>query len=380
MNRLMRNFKYIFGWPGSPRIVPFIGYGTKERAFITGEIVEDFGLSKPAEGQSKWQNVKAMAKRYFGRDLVGIKVQATMGGQICETTTDQYGIFRCEFNFPHGNPDKSIWQKAKLKVLNASGGKNLSVHNPLRIDFPDETETEVMIIGSNPQFGVISDIDDTILISFATQKLMKLRLMLFNNAYTRMPFEGVSAFYRALQRGTGNGYFNPVFYVSNSEWNLYDLMYEFIHFNRIPKGPLLLREQKIRLLHFSKIRKVNRNHKEEAIRRIMEMYPEMKFILIGDSGQHDPEVYSKVTGQYPGRILSIYIRDLGIPENSAEIKVLSANLHSASKTEMILVKDTEAAAKHAISKGFISSAYLESVVQEKQEDLEKKDQPNKTLL
>lgn len=369
MNIKIRNLKHALGWVGSPRIVPYIGYGNKTKVFITGEIVEDLGLSKPVEGQSKWQNVKAMAKRYLGHDIIGAKVEANLGGQVCETTTDKYGIFRCEFNFDGKTLSNDTWQKATIKVL--SQVKSL---------LTAETEAEVMIIGSNPQFGVISDIDDTILVSYATQKLMKLRLMLFNNAYSRMPFEGVSAFYRALQRGTGNGFYNPVFYVSNSEWNLFDLLYEFIQYNRIPKGPLLLREVKVRPLRFSKIREVNKNHKGDSITRIMEMFPDMKFILIGDSGQHDPEVYSKVVSQYPGRILSIYIRDIGIPENRAEVKILSESLNSAFKTEMILVKDTEAAAKHAIGKGFISSAYLESIMQEKQEDLDKKDQSNKTLI
>ncbi|NJK95261.1 MAG: hypothetical protein HC905_10405 [Bacteroidales bacterium] len=67
-----------------------------------------------------------------------------------------------------------------------------------------------MIIKRRPQFGIISDVDDTILVSYATARLMKFRLMFFNNALTRMPFEGVSAFYHSLQRGSGNGTLNPV--------------------------------------------------------------------------------------------------------------------------------------------------------------------------
>jgi phosphatidate phosphatase APP1 len=358
------------GWLGSPRIVPYIGYGDQHNVYISGEITEDYGISKPTAGQSRWKNIKAMAKRYISRDLKGVKVTVTYMGKSKESITDDHGIFRCHFQHVESDNTGEIWRKATICCLRSDDHPNN----------PDTVDAEVMIITGKPQFGVISDIDDTILVSYATQKLTKLRLMLLNNAHTRMPFEGVSAFYHALQRGTNNNGFNPVFYVSNSEWNLFDLLYEFIQFNRIPKGPLFLREMKINLLRLSKLREVNKNHKSEALHQLFSDFPKMQFILIGDSGQHDPEIYSQIVKKFPGRVLAIYIRDIGIEENMASIKTISEHINSNFKVEMVVVKDTEAAAKHAMSKGFISADYLQPIIEEKQKDLEKKDQAPETVL
>jgi phosphatidate phosphatase APP1 len=350
--------KHNSGWFGLPKIVPYIGYGDHNNTFITGEVVRGFEVSKPSAHRSKWQNILAAVKRYMVDDIEGVTVTVDFNGMSSTVKTDKFGIFRCEFNHQGHSLSSDPWMKAKIRL---TGGINVSKGS-------GEVEAEVMIVNRNAQFAVVSDIDDTIIVSYATQKLMKLKLLFFNNAHTRMPFEGVSAFYTALHKGCLKESLNPIFYLSNSEWNLYDLLYEFIEFNRIPKGPLLLREMKIRLLNPLKMREVNKNHKQQVLYQLFSTLTELRFILIGDSGQHDPEVYAQIVKQFPGRVLAIYIRDIGIAENSAEIKTISQKMHDDHSVEMILVKDTEAAARHAISKGFISPDYLKPVIEEKQKD------------
>lgn len=351
-------------WPGLPRIIPYIGYANENFTFITGEVTESYSISKPVEGQSKWRNMKAMLKRYAGNDIEGARVKITYRGKSREEITDKYGIFRCYLEHPEGQAFDGIWQTAKVELLSP-----IHRRNPFR-----ETEAEIMLLNGQPDYGVISDIDDTILISYATQKLVKLRLMLVNNALTRMPFEGVSAFYQALQQGVEGNRFNPIFYVSNSEWNLYDLLYEFIAFHRIPKGPLFLREMKLKLFKSETLRQIRKNHKREVISRLFATFPDMKFILIGDSGQRDPDVYSETVKLYPGRVLCIYIRDVGIPENTAQVETISQHLNDKHKVEMVLVKDTEAAARHAIANGFISPDFLQTIKLEKKKDLRVSDE------
>jgi phosphatidate phosphatase APP1 len=354
------SIKHWLGMLSSPQIVPFIGFGNNYSTYIIGEVVEENGISKPKEGQSTWQNIAAMIRRYVSNEIEGVKVEVKYLEKSQIVTTDKHGIFRCTFEHASPVPDK-IWHKAYIRLAEPG------------YDSDNEVTGEVLTITRLPQFGIISDVDDTIMVSYAAQKIMKLRLMLMNNAHTRMPFEGVSAFYYALQRGTSNDGYNPVFYVSNSEWNLYDLIYEFIQFHRIPKGPLLLREMAIRLWRPWKIKEVNKNHKSEVITKIFSMYVGLKFILIGDSGQRDPEVYLNIVREFPGRVLAIYIRDIGIPEKSARIKTISQRVLDEYNTEMLLVKDTEAAAMHAVAKGFISGYDLDSIIDEKQKDVEKKD-------
>lgn len=348
--------KHKIRYSGSVKIIPFIGYGNKEGSYISGLVVEENGISKPVEGQTTWKNVKAMIKRYLSNEIENVRVKVDYLGMTKEATTDKYGIFRCYFKHDPREILQGIWQKYSVFSPEFSGSSVVG---------------EVMMVNESAEFGVISDIDDTIILSYAPHKFMKLRLLLMNNAHTRMPFEGISAFYNALQKGTSRNAFNPVFYVSNSEWNLYDLLYEFIEFNRIPKGPLLLREMAIHVLRPWKMREVNRNHKTETISRLFSMFSEMKFILIGDSGQKDPEIYWNIAKQFPGRIPAIYIRDVGVNEYMTKMEILSQQAQQEFKTDIVLVKDTEAAAKHAIGKGFLLQGELQQIITEKKKDSDK---------
>lgn len=329
----------------SLRIIPFIGYGNGNEVFISGLVVARSGKAKPVEGQSKWHNLKAMLRRYLRNEIEFADVAVTFMNMTRNVTTDKYGIFRCSFKIKPETSLSSIWHKAYLSLP------------PLN----EQVQAEVMIINDTPEFGVISDIDDTIMISYATQKLQKLMLMILNNARTRMPFEGVSEFYHALQRGRVTEGYNPFFYVSNSEWNLFDLLYEFIEFNRIPKGPLLLRQMAIYFWRPWKLREFNKEHKKETIRTLFKVFDKLRFVLIGDSGQKDPQIYSEIAKEFPGRVLAIYIRDLGIEQNQKKIEIITTRLNQEFNTEMLLVKDSEAAAKHATEKGFISGDFWENI-------------------
>lgn len=352
--------KIKLGWLGVPRVIPFLGFSNGTNSFITGAVLEDNGISKPIEGQSKWTNAKIMLRRFFTDDFAGVKVDVHFLGQTKTVVTNKYGIFSCTFQHTLKEVPNGIWQKVRFTLPE-------KIHVRQK---PANFQGEIMVIRHNPQFGIISDIDDTILVSYATNTLMKLRLMFFNNALTRLPFEGVSAFYQSLQEGTAEGAYNPLFYLSNSEWNLYDLLHEFIEFNRIPKGPLLLREMEIKILRFWKLREYNKNHKAEKLRQLMHFFGNMKFILIGDSGQKDPEVYLSIVREFPGRVLAVYIRDIGVPEKSMRIQTISESLIKEYNIEMVVVKDTEAAARHAIKKGYIKPKEFSHIKIEKQKDIE----------
>jgi phosphatidate phosphatase APP1 len=358
--RLSLYIKVKLGWLGIPKVIPYIGFSNGTNTFVTGEVLEDNGISKPIEGQSKWKNARIMFRRYFTDDFAGVKVEVTFLGQSKIAVTNKFGVFNCSFQHASSEVPEGIWQKVVFRIPE-------KIHARQK---PGNFIGEVMVVRHTPQFGIISDIDDTILISYATSKFMKFRLMFLNNALTRMPFEGVSAFYQSLQSGTVEGTFNPLFYLSNSEWNLYDLLYEFIYFNRIPKGPLLLREMEVRVFRFWKMVEYNKNHKMEKLRQLMTFFGDMKFILIGDSGQKDPEVYSAIVREFPGRVLAVYIRDIGIPQKTIRIKTISESIIKEFDIEMILVKDTEAAAKHAIRKGYIKPQEIENIKMEKIKDLE----------
>jgi phosphatidate phosphatase APP1 len=203
-------------------------------------------------------------------------------------------------------------------------------------------------------FGVVSDIDDTVVYSHVMRKVRMLLTVAFSNAHTRKPFEGVAAFYRALHAGR-----NPFFYVSNSQWNLYVPLAEFLDIQGLPEGPLFLRNLGLRM---------PRDHKCVAISALLAAYPRLPFVLIGDSGENDPEVYRDILRRHPERIRVIYIRSVNRqPGRLAAIEQLIAEV-AKTGCQLVLAPDSEHAAAHAAAEGLIPASDLKLVRNEKRRD------------
>lgn len=356
--KIKLELKQRLGWLGVPMILPYRGFGNENIVYFRGCVLEDKGLCTPEVQDSIWDNMIAMIKRFVSDEIPGVKLSATFMGETKEFETDEKGFFEISFAPRNFVDPKDAWQPVALELLEDV--------------IPDQEEVkatgQIMLLTHTSEYGVISDVDDTILISKATNTWKKLRLMLFKNAHSRLPFEGVAAFYRALQEGTSNTY-NPIFYVSSSEWNLYDLLVDFCKVRGIPKGPFLLQTLEEDWYKFWKSGGGTHGHKADKIRHILSTYHDLKFILIGDSGQKDAEIYSKIVEEFPERILAIYIRDVSKPKRQMYIKTMGEGIEHTG-VEMLLVKDTEEAAKHAIERGFISEKYLKSIKKERKRDHE----------
>jgi phosphatidate phosphatase APP1 len=222
------------------------------------------------------------------------------------------------------------------------------------------------VVEAAAAFGVISDLDDTVIQSRVANFLQAVRTVMLGNARTRLPFPGFAAFYDALEKGADGARRNPIFYVSSSPWNLYDLIAEFLELQRIPMGPIFLRDWDVELSALSTQRL--KTHKEPLIREILDFYPTLPFILIGDTTQKDPEIYREIVRQYPDRILAIYIRNVSAsPQRSAAVQALADEVLAAGSS-LVLADDTEAAARHAVEHGWIAKSQLPVVHEEKKAD------------
>ena len=127
------------------------------------------------------------------------------------------------------------------------------------------------------KFGIISDIDDTILQSDVTEPMKLFYNTVFQTPENRKPTPGTQEFYQTLHRGFNNDQ-NPFFYISNSPWTLYRRLCTFIQHKQFPLGPILLRNLTLAELQ-------NSMHKKTTITRILEDFPHLPFVLIGDSGR-----------------------------------------------------------------------------------------------
>jgi phosphatidate phosphatase APP1 len=270
-------------------------------------------------------------------------VRARVGEADHECITDDEGFIREWLKLPVPLAEDA-WHSVELDLILAEGQPTV------------RGTTHVLVPSSRAAFGVISDMDDTVLQSEVTTFLRAARLMLLENSRTRLPFPGVAAFYRALHEERNGGPHNPIFYVSSSPWNLYDVIADFLDAQKIPTGPLLLRDWDL-----TSALSGHGGHKSTHIREILDAYPWLRFILIGDSGQEDPEIYTQLVAEYGARIMAVYIRNVSRSIARSSAIALLAEQVAASGSTLVLADDTLAVAKHAAARGWIDEARLADI-------------------
>jgi phosphatidate phosphatase APP1 len=336
-------FRYLFarlkksiGKLDTLKIEPLYAFGNEKVMFFKARVVESYRQSKPSAHKNYFQNLLAAIRRYAGSSVPDAKVEISYHLQNAILESDAEGIIHCTFKHADENIPENDFIISRL--IPEEGIR------PER----EQVKTRVLRYHSQHPVGIISDIDDTVLISHATRIGKKFWLSISKNAYTRRPFPGVSDFYKALSDNNKN----PFFYVSSSDWNLFDLIRDFLNYRDIPAGPLLLKDLHVDLRNIWKSGGGSHQHKLEKINMILELYPGMKFILIGDSGQHDPELYAEVIENHPGRIKAVYIREIRIIKEQRR-KLLEAKIKDPAGPGIVFVKNTEQAMQHARNHGII---------------------------
>lgn len=333
-DRLRFGLKRRTGRIGPVEILPYRGHGTCDRLFLKGRVLETPGLKPSSAGDSLRRNLRNMARRFFSSEVPNARVRASYGGHEMEVTADDEGFFDLRFELAEPLKGETGWYPVQMQVAWPRSGEGAQA-------------TGSVLVPGGARFGVVSDLDDTVVYSSATDLLRMARITLLSNAHTRLPFEGVADFYRALQRGRSDEERNPIFYVSNGPWNLYDMIEELFDVHGIPAGPLFLRDWSP-----TKLRD-HGEHKLGVIRTLLATYPDLPFVMIGDSGEQDPEIYHRIVYEHPERILGVYIRDVTTPERDAEVRKISKELRDLG-VEMLLVSGTAEAAGHAEDLGLVA--------------------------
>ncbi len=339
------------------RIVYYRGFGSPSAVWLKGRVLRERDLSTPSDRDTYWNNLLATYQRFETDEVPNVTVRVDAFGQSHTTVTDEEGYFELTINPPNDLPPGRVWFPVTYSLD--------SLTQPTTGE-PVRKEGYLMISPPFSQFGVISDIDDTVLVTGATSLLQTARLTFLGNAYTRLPFAGVAAFYRALQSGPVTTLFNPIYYVSSSPWNLYDLLVDFFRIQGVPKGPILLRDLGLDPSLLSS--QSHHTHKLAMIRKVLDVNPQLPFVLIGDSGQQDPEIYAQVVRENPGRIKAIYIRDVSTGQERDEAVNLLIQATRQFDVPMLLVADTVAAAEHAASLGLIDSDTLPEIRADRESD------------
>ena len=341
----------ITGFNNPLMIIPYLGYGTADKLLLAGRVLEDEGFTPSSSADSTLRNLINMYKRFETDEVPGARIHARFQEIESEATTDNEGYFSFEIQ-PSRHLDAQ-WQRVELQLL-----------DPALKGDPVRATAQVLVPSATARFGIISDIDDTVISTNVSNKLKMFLTVILSSEHTRKPFEGVAGLYRALQRGMTGREDNPIFYVSNSAWNLYSLLLEFLDLQKLPLGPVLLRDFGDHLF-FSKD---SESHKKSNIKMILDSFPHLPFVLIGDSGERDPEIYTDLVKEYSTRIRVIYIRSINKhPSRLAAIDKLIDEVQHLG-TQLVLTPDSEFAAAHAAAEGLIATAEVAAVRSEKKRD------------
>lgn len=296
-----------FGLTNEPVIKVYHGYGHPEQMVIYGHVLRLGPLPRKRYRKGMLRNTLALLRLFLVKPMSGATVHMEWEGVSHTVKTDTDGFFR--FCWQDKLPLLQGWHEVTV-IMNDKNGKQIAKGSG-SIYIPSET-----------QYGFISDIDDTFLISHSANLHKRLYVLFTHNARSRKPFEGVVKHYQLLAKGNNSADGpNPFFYVSSSEWNLYDYILEFTTINGIPRGVFLLNVLK----PFSQLFKTGQNNhhtKFMRIVRIIEAYPSQRFILLGDSSQMDPYIYASIVKHFPRRIHAVYIRDVHKENKEKVVDVL----------------------------------------------------------
>ncbi len=326
-------------------VTPYRSYGTKHHLYLLGRVLDDQPL-KIVEEQSLIQTIKNTYRQFDTFEIRGAQVDLHIEDLLdLSTKTNKEGYYLF---------DKTVKEDLSVKA-DEEGWVLVHLHyrgkrGEIQTEEDEHFQGELLIPEDKAEYGVISDIDDTILKTDVTS-FLKLRLLknsLLTNAYQRIPLKGAPELYQKLHNGKSGANKNPIFYLSNSPWNLYQYLKLFLNYNKFPKGPILLRNFRGPL---DRSLKPEKPHKQKEIINILKTYPQLNFILIGDSGEHDASIYTDIAVQYPDRIKAIYLRSVNHKRQMQRVQSIVDDFNTV---PVLMMDNSVEAEDHARENGFIS--------------------------
>ena len=294
-----------------PVIKLYHGYGNEKTIIVFGHVLRLSPLPRKNYRRNFFNNSYGLLRLFMVKPYIKVNLKLSWDGVTYETRSEDDGFFK--FEWTPAVPLTPGWHPVKIHLQHPSSVQ------------PVEAVGE-FFIPYKYQYAFISDIDDTFLISHSSKLRKRLYVLFTKNARSRKPFEGVVNHYQLLaSTGASRDTFNLFFYVSSSEWNLYDYIFEFAKVNKLPKGIYLLNQMKT----FKQVFKTGQNnHKTKFMRisRIMEAYPTQKFILLGDDSQEDPNIYSAVVEHFPHNVHAVYLRHV-VKAHHTRVKEVVEKIH-----------------------------------------------------
>ena len=271
------------------------GYVHGDRARVLARVLEPQTAWTPSEGDGRLANLRGVGSLFRTAEIPHARLRLA-GAEETIVRADGEGYVDAEVRVrPRATTSWDAVRGSYLPEAGADAGDTEAVDLP------------ILHVGSNARFAVVSDIDDTVMQTGAENLIRNLWTTFTGNVLTRRVYEHVPALYRALAHAGGEGVerTNPIFYLSSSPWNLYGMIREVLKRNDVPWGPIFLRDFGIDETKF--IKGTHGGHKRGAALTLMQHFDGLPFLLIGDLGQADAEIYAAVARERRDQMLGVIL-------------------------------------------------------------------------
>lgn len=286
------NFYAAAGWVLSragwrPRIETYTGYGTPDQVRVLARVL----LARPGPAGPD-RDARRAGRRGFRHFLTvpapDRQIRVQVGEHTSVAASDRAGYVDVEV--PTGAPLSAGWQSATLTHLDGTDAR--------------PTDASLLIVGEHTRFGVVSDIDDTTMVTAVPRPLLAAWNTFVRHSSSRRAVPGMPELYRALQQAHPDACF---FYLSTGAWNTAGTLRAFLSRHAYPSGPLLLTDWGPTLTGWFRRGPA---HKESSLELLTSWFPHVRWVLFGDNGQHDAEIYAKAVRRSPDRVRAVAIRRL----------------------------------------------------------------------
>lgn len=267
----------------TPTVIPYAGYGSTEWSRVLCRVL----LARPESGDdARYKKIRGW-RSFTSVPVSHSAVTITIGTFEQRVTADRGGVV-----------------DAVLAVRLTPGWHTITI----RTDETESVQGLIFIVDPAVRIGIISDVDDTVMVTALPRPFLAAWNTFVLDEHARRPVPGMAVLYERLTRANPG---TPVFYLSTGAWNVAPTLTRFLSRNLYPAGPLLLTDWGP--THDRWFRS-GRAHKTQTLDRLAREFPDVRWLLVGDDGQHDEEIYSAFARAHPRNVEAVAIRQLSNSE------------------------------------------------------------------
>lgn len=268
-----------------PTVIPYTGYGAPGWVRVLGRVLLTRETSSRRPSVRGWRSFTSVA-------VNDIDVVVNVGGEDHMVHADRGGVIdsRVESTLPPG------WHTVTMRPQEHGKDTSVAVEAPVYVHDPASG------------FGIISDIDDTVMVTALPRPFLAAWNTFVLDEHARTPTPGMAVLYDRLALFHPG---SPVVYLSTGAWNVAPTLSRFLSRNLYPSGPLLLTDWGPT---HDRLFRSGRQHKIDSLARLADELPDVKWLLFGDDGQHDEEIYGQFALAHPERVAAVAIRQLSTGE------------------------------------------------------------------